>query len=92
MTVEQLKAARALLGWGQKDLAAASGVSLPSIGRMEMNSGPLRGYERTISALREALEQAGVEFLASGTTSPDGGEGVRLRNARIAVLGEDSAR
>ena len=82
MTSEQLRAARALLRWEQKDVATASGVSLPSIARLETKPGKLGAYESTIAAIRAALEAAGVEFIAPGTDSQDGGAGVRLRSAK----------
>lgn len=75
LTSEQIRAARALLRWEQKDLAAASKVSLPTIKRLETIPGPLAAQERTVDALKAALERAGVQFL-----DEDGeGQGVRLR-------------
>jgi transcriptional regulator with XRE-family HTH domain len=62
LTSEQIRAARALLRWEQKDLASASKVSLPSIKRLETIRGPLAAQSRTADALREALEGGGVEF------------------------------
>jgi transcriptional regulator with XRE-family HTH domain len=79
MTVEQVKAARALLGWNQERLAEASGVSVPTIARLEAMSGPLSGYAKTRNAIRSALEAAGIEFLETGAPSLGGGAGVRLR-------------
>lgn len=74
ITSEQVRAARALLRWEQRDLAEASGVSLPSIKRLETRPGVLAAQERTIVELRKALEKAGVEFIAKN----GGGPGVRL--------------
>jgi predicted transcriptional regulator len=62
ITSEQVRAARALIRWEQRDLAATSKVSLPSIKRLETTPGPLAAQARTIEALRSALEAAGVEF------------------------------
>jgi len=73
ITSELVRAARALLRWEQKDLAAASGVSLPSIKRLEIQPGSLAAQQRTIDAIREAIEKAGVEFTNGGQP------GVRLR-------------
>src|ERR1700691_5993381 len=73
VTSEQIRAARALLRWEQADLANASGVSLPSIKRLESVPGPLIGHERTMQTLRCALETAGVEFMN------DGRRGVQMR-------------
>lgn len=79
MTSEQIRAARMLLRWEQKDLAEASGVSLPSIGRLEMKPGEIRAYASTRDAIRSALEAAGVEFLEDGQAVGSGGAGVRLK-------------
>ena len=64
-----------LLRWEQKDLAKASGVSLPSIKRLETQPGELGAQRRTIEAIVQALEKAGVEFIDEN----GGGLGVRLR-------------
>lgn len=77
LTSEQVRAARALLRWEQKDLAEASRVSLPSIQRLETKPGPLAAQARTIDALRAALEKAGVIFISENGEGP----GVRLRRA-----------
>jgi predicted transcriptional regulator len=74
LTSEQVRAARMLLRWEQKDLAEASGISLPSIKRLETQPGHLSAQERTIEAIGRALEKAGVEFIAEN----GGGAGVRL--------------
>ena len=74
LTSEQVRAARMLLRWEQKDLAEASGVSLPSIKRLETQPGELGAQDRTIQALVRALEKAGVEFIPEN----GGGVGVRL--------------
>jgi len=78
MTSEQVRAARALLRWEQKDLAAASGMSLPAIKRLETIPGPLAAQSRTIDAIRAALEVGGIEFIAEN----GGGPGVRLKSAK----------
>jgi hypothetical protein len=66
VTSEQVRAARALLRWEQKDLAGASMVSLPSIQRLETKPGPLAAQARTVAAIVAALEAAGVEFTNGG--------------------------
>jgi DNA-binding XRE family transcriptional regulator len=69
----QVRAARGLLAWSQDELSSASGVPKRTIVRMELGEGsPQR---RTCSAIRTALEAAGVEFIAEN----GGGAGVRLR-------------
>ena len=62
MTSELLRAARALLRWQQRDLAAASAVSLATIKRLEAMGGVLIAHASTVTALRRALEAAGIEF------------------------------
>lgn len=79
ITSEQVRAARALLRWEQKDLAEASKVSLPSIKRLEGQPGALAAQDRTVTAIVEAFIQAGVIFLGSGAMV-DGGPGVRLKS------------
>jgi transcriptional regulator with XRE-family HTH domain len=74
LTSEQVRAARMLLRWEQKDLADASGVSLPSIKRLETLRGELAAQGRTIEAIAQALEKAGVEIIPEN----GGGAGVRL--------------
>ena len=56
----QLRAARALLGWSQPDLARASLVSRPTIARIELGGKP---YDRTLVDLIRAFEEAGIEFI-----------------------------
>ncbi|NOE18098.1 helix-turn-helix domain-containing protein [Ruegeria atlantica] len=74
-SVRQLKAARALIGWSQKDLAVASGVSLPTIARLEaQDTEVLGGRTVTIQAIRSALQAANIEFIGSN----GGGCGVLL--------------
>ncbi len=80
LTAAQMRAARALVGMEQKALAAASGVSLPTIQRMEASQGVVRGVIESLMKVMGALEAAGVEFLNEGAPSTGGGRGVRLRN------------
>jgi transcriptional regulator with XRE-family HTH domain len=75
VTTRQIKAARALLGWSQADLAKRSGVSEPTIARLEAAEGQLGGREETIEKIRIAIEVAGIEFIKDN----GGGPGVRLR-------------
>jgi transcriptional regulator with XRE-family HTH domain len=79
LTAAQMKAARALVGMEQKALAEASGVSLPTIQRMEASNGTVRGVIESLTRVIAALEAAGVEFIYEGMTSSGGGRGVRLR-------------
>ena len=65
----QLRAARALLGIDQRQLAEMSGVSLPTIQRMEASEGNVRGVIDTLTKVIEALDRAGVEILADNAES-----------------------
>jgi transcriptional regulator with XRE-family HTH domain len=85
LTSEQIRAARALLRWEQKDLASASGVSLPTIKRLETKPGPLNAHGPTIDALSRALGEAGVQFIPEN----GGGPGVRLRYPSHSPAGSD---
>jgi DNA-binding XRE family transcriptional regulator len=75
VSVRQVKAARALLGWAQSDLAEAAGISTPTIKERESWGGIFGGLPRNAHSVRLALEKAGIEFLFEGET----GEGVRLK-------------
>jgi transcriptional regulator with XRE-family HTH domain len=79
LTAAQMKAARALAGMDQKTLAELSGVSLPTIQRMEASNGVVRGVIETLMKVMGALETAGIEFINEGAISSEGGRGVRLR-------------
>jgi len=76
-TIRQVKAARSLLAWSQRDLAEASGISEPTIARLESQDGDIGGRADTAAKIVTALKSAGVEFIAEN----GGGEGVRLRRA-----------
>lgn len=69
----QCRAARALIGWSQGQLAEASSVAKATIANFE--AGKREPYARTLEDLRRALEAAGVEFIPEN----GGGPGVRLR-------------
>jgi predicted transcriptional regulator len=80
ITTRQVKAARALLGWSQTDLAIHSRVSEPTIARLEAEDGPLGGRAGTLSKILNALVEAGIEFIPEN----GGGHGVRLaHNSRL---------
>ena len=75
----QLRAARALLGLDQRGLAELSGLSVPTIQRMEASEGTIRGNVDSLVKLITALEAAGVELINEGAVSDGGGRGVRLK-------------
>ena len=75
MTSAQCRAARALLGWSQQQLADAANVGVATIRTFE--PGKSKPYGRTLADIRKALEAAGVEFIPEN----GGGAGVRLRRS-----------
>ena len=79
ITAAQLRAARALVGMDQRALAESSGLSLPTIQRMEASEGVIRGNVDSLMKLISALESAGVELIGEGAISAAGGRGVRLK-------------
>jgi len=75
MTPAQCRAARALLSWSQTDLELTAKVARKTIADFEVGS--RTPYNATLAAIRNALEAAGVEFIAEN----GGGPGVRLSKA-----------
>jgi predicted transcriptional regulator len=73
---KQIRAARALVGWKQRELAAAADVSEISIKNAERGVVDTRGS--TLNAIQQAFDRAGVVFLDAGDTR-NGGPGVRLK-------------
>ena len=69
----QLRAARALTGLSQAEVAEAAGVSIPTLKRAEAG-GPIKVAAETIAAIAKALEKAGVVFIPEN----GGGAGLRL--------------
>jgi transcriptional regulator with XRE-family HTH domain len=72
----QIRAARALLGWRQEDLAKAAKVGLATLARIEQREGQAQGNVSTIVRIQEALEKVGIRFLE------DEGEGYGVRLKR----------
>lgn len=79
ITATQVRAARALLDIDQRKLAGLSGLSLPTIQRMEGSDDVVRGNVDSLMKLIAALEKAGVEFIGEDAVSSAGGRGVRLK-------------
>jgi transcriptional regulator with XRE-family HTH domain len=74
ITIRQIKAARALLGWSQDDLASRSALSIVTVKRIESAEGEIGGREETREAIVGALKEGGIEFIPEN----GGGAGVRL--------------
>jgi predicted transcriptional regulator len=89
-----MRAARALLGIDQKTLAERSGLSTPTIQRMEACPGVVRGVVDSLIKVVAALEQSGVELIAEDAPSTAVGRGVRLKAAASAdaAASQDSER
>lgn len=93
ITAAQLRAARALVGLDQRRLAELSGLSLPTIQRMETSEDVIRGNVDSLTKLIAALDSVGVEIIGEGAVSQVGGRGVRLKRAgspRVAPARNDA--
>lgn len=76
VSIRQVKAARCLLDWSQARLAKQSGVSEPTIKRLEATDSDLGGRPDTAEKIIHALTSAGIEFI-----NDDRGDGVvKLRS------------
>ncbi|TXH35044.1 MAG: XRE family transcriptional regulator [Rhodospirillaceae bacterium] len=84
ITAAQMRAARALLGIDQRQLAELSGVSLPTIQRMEASEGTVRGVVDTLIKVVEAFDRAGIELIGENAVSSGGGRGVRLKQGKAS--------
>ena len=80
ISAAQLRAVRALLGIDQRRLADLSGLSVPTIQRMEASEDVIRGNVDSLMKLVGAIEAAGVELIGEGASSPAGGRGVRFKS------------
>jgi predicted transcriptional regulator len=78
ISIRQIKAARALLAWSQEDLATKSGISYPTIARLESADGEIGGLPATATKMVATIEAAGVIFVEENGEGP----GVRLRKAK----------
>jgi transcriptional regulator with XRE-family HTH domain len=68
--------ARAALDWGVRELANAAKVSVDTVARFERGD---ELKERTVEAIRHALEAGGIEFIDDN----GGGPGVRVKKRQI---------
>jgi transcriptional regulator with XRE-family HTH domain len=81
ITSAQMRAARALLGIDQRELAQRCRLSLPTIQRMEASGGVVRGNVDSLMKLVDTLAACGIELIGEGAPSSSGGRGVRLKGA-----------
>jgi transcriptional regulator with XRE-family HTH domain len=89
ITAAQLRAARALLGIDQRELAQRCGLSLPTIQRMEGSEDVIRGNVDSLMKLVEALATGGIELIGEGEASQGGGRGVRLKSLASKAGGSE---
>ncbi len=75
INANQIRGGRAMLRWSAKKLSEMSGVSLPTIQRMEGARGLLRSSVESVLKVQQALENAGVIFIDANEEGP----GVRLK-------------
>lgn len=76
MNGEQIRAARALLGWTAADLAQKAGLPYVTVQRLDAAKGTVKGRYETVAAIRRAIEDAGVAFLDVGAAAT--GPGVSI--------------
>ncbi|WP_411904181.1 helix-turn-helix domain-containing protein [Methylorubrum thiocyanatum] len=84
MTPRLMRAARALVGWQQQDLAEASRVPKPTISAFELKPETAKMIAANARLIVEAFEAAGVEFIPEN----GGGAGIRFRNRSDGTRGE----
>jgi transcriptional regulator with XRE-family HTH domain len=92
ITASQLRAARVLLGLDQRQLAELSGLSVPTISRMEASEAMVRGNVDSLMKLIAALDLAGVEIIHEGAVSQADGRGVRLMSRPASAIADVSGR
>ncbi len=92
ITAAQLRAARVLLGIDQRRLAELSGLSAPTIQRMEASETMVRGNVDSLVKLMTAIEAAGIELIDEGAISNAGGRGVRLKANSGSAKGRSVTR
>jgi len=80
ITSAQMRAARALAGIDQRELALKAGLSLPTIQRMEASDDVIRGNVDSLMKLIGAIDALGVELIGEEKISSNGGRGVRLKS------------
>jgi len=84
ITSRQMRAARAMLGIDQKALARISGLSVPTIQRMEASNDVVRGVVESLVKVIDALDREGIELIGEGAPSTATGRGVRLKTPPLS--------
>ncbi len=75
---KQIRAARASLGWTIDTLASKAGLNRRTVIRIEAKNSEISPSQKTLQAIKNALERAGIEFIQTD----DGGKGVLFRDAK----------
>lgn len=78
ITSGQIKAARALLDLTVAELAKVAGIGFTTMVRLESADGIPAGNVKTLTAVKNAIEQAGIEFIGT----PEDGAGVRWKSKK----------
>ena len=78
LSSNQIRAARALLGWSGTDLADLSGVGITTLRRYELQRGIPSANTSVLMMIKKTLESAGIEFTGDPLVNP----GVTLRFKR----------
>ena len=76
LTIEQIRAGRALLDWSQSDLADHAGLSQTGIARIE--NGTNQPNTKTLQKILEAFDSSDIEFI--------GNSGVKKRTGEVKTL------
>jgi transcriptional regulator with XRE-family HTH domain len=76
ITSGQIKAARSLLGWTARELAANADIGFSTLIRLEAAEGVPASHVKTLDAIIKALEHGGLEFIGT----PEDGAGVRFKS------------
>ena len=78
ITSGQIRAARSMLRWSASVLSRNSGIGTTTIKRYELSEGVPNANVKTLIAIKNTLEGAGIEFIGE----PDKNPGVRLITQR----------
>ena len=81
ITIEQIKAARAMLGLTVAEMAKLAGIGFTTMVRLESAEGVPAGNVKTLTAVKSAIEKAGIEFIGS----PEEGAGVRWKIKKFSL-------
>ena len=81
LSSNQIRAARALLGWSGTDLADLSGVGITTLRRYELQRGIPSANTSVLMMIKKTLESAGIEFTGDPLVNP----GVTLRIGKPLV-------